>query len=83
MEAVEKRLRRKNIDLKANTFRSLSVMAANHGTNLKHMIEHILDHVAEEYDDSKEYAFLSENYPEGHELLDEKGQKDFESWLGV
>ena len=48
--------KRKVIDLKSDTFRSLSLMAASKGTNLKRLIEGLLDHVAEEYDDSKVYA---------------------------
>ncbi len=40
--------KRKIIDLREDTFRSLSVMAANKGTNLKNLIEGLLDKVAEE-----------------------------------
>lgn len=48
MEASTLRPKRKNIDLNPNTFRTLSIMAASKGTNLKHFIEDILDKVAEE-----------------------------------
>lgn len=75
--------RRKVIDLKGDTFRSLSLMAANKGTNLKRLIEGLLDHVAEDYDDSKAYAWLVENRPDGQIFLDEREKADFESWLGV
>ena len=44
--------RRKIIDLKEDTFKALSVMAARQGTNLKKLIENLLDKTAEEYDDS-------------------------------
>ncbi len=83
METTTIPYKRKNIDLNANTFRSLSVMAANRGTNLKRLIENILDHVAEDYDDNKAYEWLSKNHPEGHVFLDKKEQDDFENWLGV
>ena len=57
--------RRKIIDLKEDTFKALSVMAARQGTNLKKLIENLLDKTAEEYDDSEAYRYLSENYPTG------------------
>ena len=66
--------RRKVIDLKGDTFRSLSLMAANKG---------LLDNVAEDYDDSKAYAWLVENRPDGQVFLNENEKKDFENWLGV
>ena len=47
--------RRKIIDLKEDTFKALSVMAARQGTNLKKLIENLLDKTAEEYDDSEAY----------------------------
>lgn len=75
--------RRKVIDLKGDTFRSLSLMAANKGTNLKRLIEGLLDNVAEDYDDSKAYAWLVENRPDGQVFLNENEKKDFENWLGV
>ncbi len=83
MEATTLPNKRKVIDLKGDTYRSLSVMAANKGTNLKRLIENILDHIAEDYDDSKAYAWLVNNRPDGQTLLNEKEQKDFEDWLGV
>ena len=63
--------------------RSLSLMAANKGTNLKRLIEGLLDKVAEDYDDSKAYAWLVENRPDGQVFLNENEKKDFENWLGV
>ena len=68
---------------KGDTFRSLSLMAANKGTNLKRLIEGLLDNVAEDYDDSKAYAWLVENRPDGQVFLNENEKKDFENWLGV
>ena len=75
--------KRKVIDLKGDTFRSLSLMAASKGTNLKRLIEGLLDHVAEEYDDNKVYAWLVENRPDGKVFITEKEKEDFENWLGV
>ena len=75
--------RRKIIDLKEDTFKALSVMAARQGTNLKKLIENLLDKTAEEYDDSEAYRYLSENYPDGKVKLEEKERKEFMDWLGV
>ena len=71
------------IDLSEDTFRSLSIMAANKGTNLKNLIEGLLEKAAEEYDENKQYAWLSENISEGKEMVGEEEKKAFESWLGV
>lgn len=75
--------RRMIIDLKEDTFKALSVMAARQGTNLKKLIENLLDKTAEEYDDSEAYRYLSENYPDGKVKLEEKECKEFMDWLGV
>lgn len=83
METTTLPRKRKIIDIKGDTFRSLSILAAKRGTNLKSFIEGILDHVAEDYDDNKVYAWLVKNRPEGKVFLDDKEQKDFEDWLGV
>ena len=71
------------IDLSEDTFRSLSIMAANKGTNLKNLIEGLLEKAAEAYDENNQYAWLSENISEGKEMIGEEEKKEFESWLGV
>ena len=75
--------KRKIIDLSEDTFRSLSIMAANKGTNLKNRIEVLLEKAAEEYDENKQYAWLSENISDGKIMVGEQEEKEFESWLGV
>lgn len=75
--------KKKIIDLKEDTFKALSVMAAKQGTNLKHLIENLLDKAAEEYDESETYRYLSENYPDGKVMLNKEERKDFMNWLGV
>lgn len=75
--------RRKIIDLKEDTFKALSVMAARQGTNLKRLIESLLDKTAEEYDDSETYRYLSENYPDGKVKLGKEEREEFMDWLGV
>lgn len=75
--------KRKVIDISADTFRALSVMAASKGTNLKKMIEGILDLVAEDFEANDQYSWLLKELPEGKEMASEKEKKDFEDWLGV
>lgn len=83
MDATIPTNKRKIIDLKDDTFRSLSMMAAQQGTNLKRLIENLLDRTAEEYDDTAMYRMLSEKRPEGKVKLNPQEKKDFENWLGV
>ena len=71
------------IDLSEDTFRWLSIMAANKGMNLKCLIEVLLEKAAEEFDENKQYVWFSENISEGKEMVAEQEKKEFESWLGV
>lgn len=75
--------RKKLIDLKESTFKSLSVMAIHEGTNLKRFIENILDKAAADFDDSLLYEHLSKTDPEGKQALGLQEKADFENWLGV
>ena len=75
--------KKKIIELKENTFKVLSIMAAKQGTNLKRLIENLLDKTAEEYDESEYYRYLSEKYPDGKVMLESKERKEFIDWLGV
>jgi hypothetical protein len=73
--------KRKIIDIDENTFRILSIKAAERGTNLKVLIEKSLDKMAEDIEESELYAYLVKTFPEGKEIISGKG--DFESWLGI
>ena len=53
-------MRRKVIDIKPDTFRGLSVIAASRGTNLKRFIERSLDELVESYDDATIYRYLQQ-----------------------
>lgn len=64
--------KRKVIDIKGETFRILSVMAAQQGINLKKYIENLLDQIAEERDDNATFAWLSKNMPEGLTMITEE-----------
>lgn len=71
-------MRRKVIDIKPDTFRALSVIAASRGTNLKKFIERSLDEIVESYDDAAIYRYLQQTDPEGMEMLNDEEQTAFE-----
>ena len=75
--------KRKIIDLDDTTFKTLSIMAIEEGTNLKKYIEKVLSEVADNYEDSKLYTKLNKERSEGHIILNQEEKKDFENWLGV
>lgn len=75
--------KRKIIDLNEDTFKTLSIMAIQKGTNLKKYIEDVLNELAENYEDAKLYAKLSKENPDGNIMLNEQEKTDLENWLGV
>ena len=76
-------LRRKVIDIKPDTFRGLSVIAASRGTNLKNFIESSLDELVESYDDAAVFRYLQQTDPEGQEMLSDEEQAAFEKKYGL
>uniref|UniRef100_UPI00402A2DD2 hypothetical protein n=1 Tax=Segatella hominis TaxID=2518605 RepID=UPI00402A2DD2 len=75
--------KRKIIDLNEDTFKTLSIMAIQKGTNLKKYIEDVLNELAENYEDAKLYAKLSKENPDGNIMLNEQEKADLENWLDV
>lgn len=75
--------KRKIIDLNEDTFKTLSIMAIQKGTNLKKYIEDVLNELAENYEDAKLYAKLSKENSDGNIMLNEQEKADLENWLGV
>ena len=75
--------KRKIINLDESTFKTLSIMAIEEGTNLKNYIEKLLSDIAGTYEDSKLYTKLSKERPEGHVILNQQEKEDLEKWLGV
>jgi len=75
--------KRKIIDLNENTFKTLSIMAIQKGTNLKKYIEDVLNELAENYEDAKLYAKLGKEHHAGNIMLNEQEKADFEKWLDV
>jgi hypothetical protein len=80
---MEKERKRKIIDLNEDTFKVLSIKAAEEGTNLKALIEKSLDELAENIRDSQLYSYLLITYPEGKKIVSSKEKEEFESWLGL
>ena len=62
---------------------TLTIMAIENGTNLKNYIEHLLSDIADNYEDSRLYAKLSKERPEGQVMLNEQEKAEFEDLLGV
>ena len=75
--------KRKIINLDESTFKTLSIMAIENGTNLQNYIERLLSDIADNYEDARLYAKLSKERPEGHVMLNEQEKAEFEDWLGV
>ena len=75
--------KRKIINLDESTFKTLSIMAIEEGTNLKNYIEKLLSDIAYNYEDSKLYAKLNKERPEGHVILNQQEKDGFENWPGV
>ena len=75
--------KRKIIDLDDTTFKTLSIMAIEEGTNLKNYIEKLLSEIADNHEASTLYAKLSKERPEGHVILNQQEKTDFEKWLDV
>jgi hypothetical protein len=81
MDTVQEK-RRKNIDLPEKTFRSLSILAAANGTNLKAYIENVLEEEAGLLEEEEVYHVMLKN-PETREILTPEDKATFESWLGL
>ena len=74
---------RKVIDIKPDTFRGLSVIAASRGINLKKFIENSLDELVEAYDDAAVYRYLCQTDPEGMEMVSEEEKNIFLKKYGL
>ena len=83
METTSVKTRRKNIDINPNTFRTLSILAAERGINLKNYIESILDRKAEEEEELLLYNLYVHNNPECWEFLSEEEKAIFEKEIGL
>ena len=75
--------RRKNIDIREDVYRFLSIKAAASGTNLKNYIESILEKEVEDMNEAATYQDLCNVRPDGDVELTDEEAKDFENWLGV
>ena len=75
--------KRKNIDIREDVYRFLSIKAAASGTNLKNYIEALLEKEVEDMDEAATYQYLCNVRPDGDVELSEEETKDFENWLGL
>ena len=75
--------RRKNIDIREDVYRFLSIKAAASGTNLKNYIEALLEKEVEDMDEAATYQYLCNVRPDGDVELTAEETKNFENWLGI
>ncbi|MDR1156420.1 MAG: hypothetical protein LBL04_17080 [Bacteroidales bacterium] len=75
--------KRKNIDIRPETFRMFSIKAAEQGTNLKRYIESLLDSKVDEEEDLLLYNAHVKDNPECWEFLDDTEQTAFEKEIGL
>lgn len=80
---INNSLRKKTIEIPDYILRDLAVKAKTKGVSLKKYIEHILINDAEDIDDEKTYAYLSQTRPEGHTMLNDEEQAAFEKRYGL
>ena len=80
---LKENVRRKNIDIKPHTFRTLSVKAAEQGTNLKKYIEWLLDNMVEDEEDVLLYNMNIKDNPECWEFLNDEEKATFEKEIGL
>ena len=83
MNNTEVHTRRKNIDIREDVYRFLSIKAAASGTNLKNYIEALLEKEVEDMNEAATYQYLCTVRPDGDVELSEEETKDFENWLGL
>jgi hypothetical protein len=74
-------LRRKIIDIPEDTFRNLSILAAQEGKSLKSYIEGILISQARYLSDEEIYQVLIAAEPDGKIPATKEEQSEFEKWL--
>ena len=75
--------RRKNIDIREDVYRFLSLKAAASGTNLKSYIEALLEQHVQDMTEPATYQSPCDVRPDGDVVLTEEETKDFENWLGI
>ena len=75
--------KRKNIDIREDVYRFLSIKAAASGTNLKNYIEALLEKEVADMNEPATYQYLCTVRPDGDVELSEEETKDFENWLGL
>ena len=83
MNTATVQTRRKNIDIREDVYRFLSIKATASGTNLKKYIEALLEKEVEDMDEAATYQYLCNVRPDGGVALTDEESADFENWLGI
>ena len=83
MNTAAVQTKRKNIDIREDVYRFLSIKAAASGMNLKSYIEALLEKEVEDMNEAATYQYLCNVRPDGDVELSEEETKDFENWLGL
>ena len=83
MNTAAVQTKRKNIDIREDVYRFLSIKAAASGTNLKNYIETLLEKEVEDMNEAATYQYLCDVRPDGDIELSDQEAKDFENWLGL
>ena len=78
MNTAAVQTKRKNIDIREDVYRFLSIKAAASGTNLKSYIEALLEKEVEDMNEAATYQYLCTVRPDGDVELSEEETKDFE-----
>jgi len=73
--------KRKTIDIPEDTFRNLSIMAADKGQNLKSFIENLLISQAKVISDEDIYQELLKTDLEGKMVASDEETAEFEKWI--
>jgi hypothetical protein len=79
MEKTIVKTKKKIIDLKPETEKTLRLIAVNYGQNLKSYIEDVLDELANE----DEVLIALSKVPEASEILNESEKTEFLNWLSA
>jgi predicted transcriptional regulator len=83
MEATFSEPRKMVISLRPDTYQSLTSVAEAQHSTIEHFIETALNEMAEDIEDAAIYRYLSENVPEGKEMLSEDEKMEFENKYGL
>ena len=83
MEATLSEPRKTVINLRPDTYQSLASVAEAQHSTIERFIETTLNAMAEDIEDAAIYRYISENVPEGREMVSEDEKLKFEKKYGL